>query len=231
MTGLSDYEDHLDMIDANVQLRGGRIHIGFAKPFSIALSDCATDEGLLDQVRCATIRMLDENINHTYLAQRIIRTVHPNRAKAEKLFVGHTTSFICDAVRRAGEPLRFENGLGQYAGCHYIELARTVLPSTFGLGGGPSVLVTRSADGRGNFPKTAQVNTIKVTVTPTHLVLTFGGKTLWRSSVKEHDWTGDERYVSQLALRHKMHADDVARAADDIRHMFEGLSFSYQALA
>lgn len=231
MNSLAEYESHLDSIDLAIQLEGDGITCCFSKPFRIALSDCASDSGLAAQVRLATLKLLDENMHLTYAAQRIIQLARPRRGRYEyaKAFYRNLQLLVIHQARRNEQaPLRFENGVGEYAGVHFVELERPTDPRTGTPG--PAVRVTRSVPGYHRFPTWANVTAVALIRTGKHLVLCFDPDASWHPypGVK-YDKVSDPS-ESRFALRHIMSEAELEQAVTDARAMFAGLGFSYSVL-
>lgn len=236
MTGLSDYEAHLDQLDGSIYLKGAEVVFAFSHEFRIPLSRCSTLEEIFDCAREVELRLLREpDLNLRYCVTRFLKLIGAARVRmdADKFYnlhgilVIHDVAGLADCEQLSGEKqLRFENGKGEYAGYHFIAVRRATNAdgTTFD---GP-VGINRSMQGRHPHQQGADITALELTATTGHLVFSIPPNTAWRSACKNLSDTWHGHTTTRMAVRHNWSEEELLRIVDEIRTMFAGLRFTFE---
>jgi hypothetical protein len=235
MTGLSDYEAYLDKIDASMRVEGDRLTFSLGKPFSLSLSECATDAGLSSQMRQVMPRLLDDYAPAEYTAARIINIARPKvrddvrAANKEKFYRPHSIATLADMSRSAHAPLQFINAKSQFARRDMLTLERD--PQHDAGMKAPTVRVICTAPAYLDCSRVAEVSAVELLVHGSWLVISFDPATAWVITHGPAPGQGAVQTQSRFALDHRFSPDELERVVADIRSMFEGLPFSHTVLA
>ncbi len=235
MTGMSDHEAGLDKIDASIRVEGDRLTFSLGKPFSLSLSDCATDPGLASQMRQVMPRLLDDYAPTEYTATSIINIARPKTrdderaANKEKFYVPHSIVTLSNMSRSAQAPLQFIDAKSRFALRDMLTLERDTHPDS-GMPA-PTVRAICNAPAYLDYGRVAEVSGVELVVHGPYLVISFDPATAWSITHGPAPGMGAAPTPSRFALKHLLSRDELDRAVADIRTLFEGLGFSHTSLA
>lgn len=226
--GYEEYENYLDSLDHRFFVRGSVVHANFSKPFVVDLDRCSSVSLLNAQARELVIRLLDEKgVDTHYLVQRLARLAKlHHKLEIDPVLVADSMGIvrIDDAVYRKSEQkapnsvaLRFENGLGQYAGHHFTEFMRH---------DSMTLQVTRNMIGYSGNTQCTRVSSLDVVETDFHLAFFLPEGTNWKfeyaTSSKSY-WL----YANCLVIQHSFGRDMLSQIETDLRAITNGLLFTY----
>lgn len=229
MTSLYDYESHLDSLDCRFYVRGSDVHVKFSKPFVISIEQCSSIDAILLMTRKVTAQLLDEqDLNIQYLIQQFIRfcsEFHGLKLDARAVADSIGLVEIFDVVysrnenKRPGSlSLRFENGIGEYAGFHFIELERV---SENGL------QITRNMIGYGMNKQHVVVPKLDVVETDSSFLFLLPEPLSWQFEVQSSDYNWHWLQGTRIALHNSFSVDLRATVKTDLQSLTDGFPFEY----
>lgn len=226
-----EYESYLDSLDQRFFVRGSEVHANFSKPFVINLNECRSPDALLSQTRSLVVRLIEEpNIHIQYLCEQLIRFIssfHKLAIAPREIVQSIGFVKIDDTIyspHRDGESnrvvLRFENGVGKYAGLHFVELER-VAPDR--------IQITRNMIGYGDHKQRTEVSRLDVVETNSHLLLFLPESTLWQFDYNVSGVDGQWHWLhgTRIALRNSFDRRSLSAVLTDLQLLMEGLPFEY----
>lgn len=228
------YEQYLDSLDKRFYRRGSTIHVEFSSPFLIDLAECASLNDVIQQTRRLTVQLIDEpEVDVQYLNERFIRLVaefHKKPVDWKSIAKSIGLIRISDVVYRRNEgqlststSLRFENGIGKYAGCHFVQLERAATHENE-LSAAP-LRVTRNMTGMGDgkWEQFAVVSQLEVIETNKHLLLFLPESTSWQYGREGFETYWYWHYGTRIALQHQFSEHVLREIQSDIRSLLQGL--------
>jgi hypothetical protein len=231
MSSRDEYESHLDSLDKRFYVHGSEVHVNFSKPFIVDLDKCRTAEALLSQTRSLTVRLVDEpNVHIQYLVERLIRyasSFHKLEINAQDMANSIGFVRIDDTVykpKRDGESnrilMRFENGVGKYAGHHFVELNRVSIDQ---------VQITRNMIGYPKNTQQAEISRLEVVETDSHLLLLLPEPISWQFSYQATGVDSQWHWLhgTRIALRHSLSPQALSTVLSDFQLLMESLPFEY----
>ena len=228
MSSLHEYESFLDALDGRFYIRGSEIHVEFSVPFWIDITDCSSISELLVQTRLLTVKLIGEpGLNVQYLVERFIKLVSEfHKLKIDHRKIANSIGLvgISDVIYKCNKnpqsntvSLRFENGVGQNAGHHFVELERD---ST------NLLRITRNMIGYGNHKQYTVVSKLDVVETDSHLLLFLPEPISWQFEYETSD-TQHWNHGTRIALHHSFNKDLLSEIRIDVQTLMKGLSFEY----
>lgn len=226
-----EYESYLDSLDERFFVRGSEVHVNFSEPFVINLNECQSVDALLLQTRLLVVRLIEEpNIHIQYLCEQLVRfTSSFHKLAIAQREMAKSIGFIKvdDTIyspHRDGDSnrivLRFENGVGKYAGHHFVELDR-IAPDR--------IQITRNMIGCGEHKQRAEVSILDVVETNSHLLLFLPESTSWQFdyNISGVDSQWHWLHGTRIALRNSFGSQSLSAVLTDLQLLMEGLSFEY----
>lgn len=226
-----EYESYLDSLDKRFFVRGSEVHVNFSMPFVINLNECRSADAILLQTRSLVVRLIEEpNIHIQYLCEQLIRFISSfHKLAIAPREVAKSIGFvkIYDTIyspRKNGESnrivLRFENGVGKYAGYHFIELDR-VAPDR--------IQITRNMIGYGDHKQRSEVSRLDVIETKSHLLFFLPESTLWQFDYNVSGVDGEWHWLhgTRIALSNSFDRQALSSVLTDMQLLMEGLPFEY----
>jgi hypothetical protein len=206
MNSLHEYEAYLDQLDKHMYAKDKSIHIGFSEPYDVALDQVSDAEALVCLVREITLKLLEENVQLDYLAERFIRLsskIIGLQIDPKALYRKHSIKVIMDTVLSEAtiDNIRFQNGKGKFAGHHFIELLK--LPSG-------KIRVICNLIGNPGHSQSTDVSQVQVEYLPTHVVLSLPADCEWVYSTgnEASNWNWD--HSTRIALKHSFSSSELA---------------------
>jgi hypothetical protein len=230
MPSPDDYEQYLDSLDERFYIRDSTIHVEFSSPFLIDLNECSSLRDVIQQTRRITVKLIDEpEVDVQYLNERFIRLAtkfHNNPVDWRSVAKSIGLIRISDVVYRRNEnqlstntSLRFENGIGQYAGRHFVQLERVATHENGQ--SAPAFRITRNMTGMGDggCEQHTIVSQLDVIETDKHLLLFLPESTSWQYGCQGFESQWYWYYGTRIALKHQFSNDRLEAIQTDIRFL------------
>jgi hypothetical protein len=197
----------------------------------IDIKACSSIDGLFLQTRQLIVRLIDEpRLNIQYLVQRLIRLASEYHGlKIDYRQVANSIGLveIPDVVYTKKEnqnptvpSLRFENGIGEYSGCHFVELERD---------SNNLLQVTRNMLGYPKHNQYTTVSKLNAVETKSCLLLFLPEPLSWQF---EYQTSDSQWYLhgTRIALHHSFNKDLLSTVRSDMQSLMEGLPFEYTSV-